>query len=327
MTFAKPALDIPAQIALLEARGLAVPDHARAAHFLRYISYYRLRTYWMTLEAPPAPGQAHKFVAGASFEDVLNLYIFDRQLRLLMIDAIERVEVAVRGVWAHQMAIRYGSHGYLDPGLYANPRFFSRGLAAFEEEFDRSRDTFIQHYKRKYTAPKLPPVWMAAEILVVRAAFQNGSKICARSADRQALARAFGIDERIFCSFLRHLAVVRNICAHHARLWDRALTVKMVLPKYPRELAVSMNPAAPAAIYNSITMLAHILATVAPGSQWKAELGALFAATPNLNMAAMGFPAGWRTRQGGASDERAGLSGIQGEWGRVARPSAVALDP
>ena len=295
MIFAKPALDIPAQIALLEARGLAVPDHARAAHFLRYISYYRLRAYWMTLEAPAVPGQAHGFVAGASFEDVLILYIFDRQLRLLIIDAIERVEVAVRGVWAHQMAIRYGSHGYLDPGLYGNAQFFARGLTAFEDEFDRSRDTFIQHYKRKYTAPKLPPVWMAAEIL----SFGQLSKWIENlraSADRQALARAFRIDERIFCSFLRHLAVVRNICAHHARLWDRALTVKMVLPKYPRDLAASMNPAAPAAIYNSITMLAHILATVAPGSHWKVELGVLFAATRNLKMAAMGFPAGWRTR-------------------------------
>ncbi|BCA59527.1 Abi family protein [Sphingomonas sp. HMP6] len=295
MKFAKPALDIPAQIALLEARGLTVPDHARAAHFLRYISYYRLRAYWMTLEAPAVQGQAHGFVAGASFEDILNLYIFDRQLRLLMIDAIERVEVAVRGVWAHQMAIRYGSHGYLDPGLYANPRFFANGMASFEEEFDRSRDTFILHYKRKYTAPKLPPVWMAAEIL----SFGQLSKWIENlraSADRQALARPFGIDERIFCSFLRHLAVVRNICAHHGRLWDRALTVKMVLPKYPRDLAVSMNPAAPAAIYNSLTMLAHILATVAPGSHWKSELGALLAATPGLNMAAMGFPADWQTR-------------------------------
>jgi abortive infection bacteriophage resistance protein len=295
MIFAKPALDIPAQIALLEARGLTVPDHARAAHFLRYISYYRLRAYWMTLEAPAAPGQAHGFVAGSSFEDVLNLYIFDRQLRLLMIDAIERVEVAVRGVWAHQMAKRYGSHGYLDPGLYGNARFFANGMASFEEEFNRSREPFILHYKRKYTVPKLPPVWMAAEIL----SFGQLSKWIENlraSADRQALARPFGIDERIFCSFLRHLAVVRNICAHHARLWDRALTVKMVLPKYPRGLAASMNPAAPAAIYNSLTMLAHILATVAPGSHWKSELGALLVATPGLNMAAMSFPADWRTR-------------------------------
>ena len=189
MIFAKPALDISAQIALLEARGLAVPDHARAAHFLRYISYYRLRTYWMTLGASATPGQAHGFVAGASFEDVLNLYIFDRQLRLLMIDAIERVEVAVRGVWAHQMAIRYGSHGYLDPGLYANAQFFARGLTAFEDQFDRSRDAFILHYKRKYTAPKLPPVWMAAEILVVWAAFQMVENLRAQRRSASAGAR------------------------------------------------------------------------------------------------------------------------------------------
>jgi abortive infection bacteriophage resistance protein len=218
MRFAKPALDIPAQIALLEARGLHVPDHARAAHYLRFISYYRLRACWMTMEAPAAPGQDHGFMPGTSFDDVLNLYIFDRHLRLLIIDAIERIEVAVRAVWALHMATNHGPHGYLEPGLYRKPYYFARGLVAFEEEFDRSRDSFIEHYKGKYRTPALPPVWMAAEIL----SFGQLSKWIENlrtSADRQALARSFGIDERLFCSFLRHLTVVRNICAHHGRLW------------------------------------------------------------------------------------------------------------
>lgn len=295
MRFAKPALDIPAQIALLEARGLHVPDHARAAHYLRHISYYRLRAYWMTLEAPAAPEQDHGFVPGTSFDDVLNLYIFDRHLRLLIIDAIERIEVAVRGVWALHMATRHGPHGYLDPALYKKAHFFTRGLTAFEEEFERSRDSFILHYKRKYTAPVLPPVWMAAEIM----SFGQLSKWIENlrtSADRQALARGFGIDERVFCSFLRHLTVVRNICAHHGRLWDRQLTVTMMVPTHPGDLARSMNPAAPAAIYNCLALLAHMLAVIAPRSRWSTDLEQLIADTPKLNIALMGFPNDWRNR-------------------------------
>jgi hypothetical protein len=77
---------------------------------------------------------------------------------------------------------------------------------------------------------------------------------------------------------------------------DRQLTVTMVLPSHPARLAASMNPAAPAALYSCLAMLAHMLAMVAPGSRWTTDLDRLLAETPNLNVALMGFPADWRTR-------------------------------
>jgi abortive infection bacteriophage resistance protein len=106
MKFEKPSVSIPDQIALLKARGMAVPDPKHAAHCLQHISYYRLRVYWLRFENAPPAGGEHGFKAGTSFDDVLELYIFDRRLRLLVMDAIERIEVSLRGSGAHHLAMR-----------------------------------------------------------------------------------------------------------------------------------------------------------------------------------------------------------------------------
>ena len=99
MKFTKPATSITDQLALLRRRGMVIDDEASARHYLQHISYYRLRAYWLTYETPAAAGD-HAFRPGTRFEDVLALYVFDRQLRLLVMDAIERVEVALRAGWA-----------------------------------------------------------------------------------------------------------------------------------------------------------------------------------------------------------------------------------
>lgn len=165
MKFAKPPLSLSDQIALLERRGMDVPDRHKAEHYLRHISYYRLRAYWLPFEEPVAADGDHIFRARTSFEDVLSLYVFDRQMRLLVMDAIERIEVSLRAVWAHHMAMKYGSHGCLDVLHYARSDHHTKALTSLIEEVERSRDTFVAHYKRKYGDPPLPPVWMAAEVL------------------------------------------------------------------------------------------------------------------------------------------------------------------
>ena len=164
MKFAKPAISIGDQLALLRRRGMVIDDEATARHYLNHISYYRLRAYWLPFEMPSENGD-HVFRAGTTFEDVLALYVFDRQLRLLVMDAIERVEVSLRAQWAHHMAMTYGPHGYLDSGIYRKADYHETALESLSTEIRRSSDTFIKHYYREYTEPRLPPVWMAAEII------------------------------------------------------------------------------------------------------------------------------------------------------------------
>ena len=164
MKFTKPATSITDQLALLRRRGMVIDDEASARHYLQHISYYRLRAYWLTYETPAAAGD-HAFRPSTRFEDVLALYVFDRQLRLLVMDAIERVEVALRAGWAHHMAMTHGSHGYLDQGLYDSRDRHARAVTTLSDEFRWSKDTFADHYRTKYTDPALPPVWMAAEVI------------------------------------------------------------------------------------------------------------------------------------------------------------------
>lgn len=273
---------------------MAVPDHALASHCLQHISYYRLRAYWLPFEeASPEPGD-HKFRANVSFDDVLSLYIFDRRLRLLVMDAVERVEVSLRGSWAHHLAMKYGPHGYLDPSLYRRTDRFAQAFTQLIDDLRRSKDTFIVHYKNKYDDPEHPPIWMTAEVISLGQLSMWLSNLKHRP-DRQAVAKPFGLDEMIFVSLAHHLTYVRNICAHHGRLWNKQITVKMTVPKYPTSLKLAMNAASLGRIYNTLAVLGYLMGVVAPGSRWREDIIELVDSCPLAKPAAIGFPPNWKT--------------------------------
>lgn len=295
MKFEKPAVSVHDQIELLKRRGMTVGDEAQAQHYLNFISYYRLRAYWLPFEVPAANNGDHAFRDGTTFEDVLTLYIFDRELRLLVLDAIERVEVALRAQWAHHMAMTYGPHGYLEQGHYSVIRHHAKDVTALEKEFNRSEDTFAIHYRDKYTSPKLPPVWMAAEVMSFGLLSKFYGNLRTR-ADRKAIADPFALDEAVVTSFAHHISTVRNICAHHGRLWNKRFTVTMTTPRFPAKLPVAMRDADPRYLHNTLVTLDYLLALIAPGNEWKQRLVALIDSCPLADPASMGFPADWRVR-------------------------------
>jgi abortive infection bacteriophage resistance protein len=294
MKFTKPAISIDDQIALLRRRGMVIDDEPRARHYLKHISYYRLRAYWLPFEVPAGDGD-HAFHAGTKFDDVLNLYVFDRQLRLLVLDAIERVEVALRGQWAHHMAMTYGPHGYLDTTHHQSVANHAKGMQELAKEIKRSNDTFVNHYRRKYSDPDLPPIWMAAEIISFGQLSMWFDNLKLRQ-DRQAIAKPFGLDEKALGSIAHHISYIRNICAHHGRLWNKQFTVTMKVPKYPAKLPVAMRGANERQLHNTLVMLDYLLSVIAPDTEWRARLVALINGCPLADPARMGFPEGWRDR-------------------------------
>ncbi|MBY5517843.1 Abi family protein [Rhizobium leguminosarum] len=293
MKFEKPSVSIADQIALLEARGMTIPDRAHTAHCLQHISYYRLRAYWLPFEEAAPPNGDHRFKNGTTFDNVLDLYIFDRRLRLLVIDAIERVEVSLRGSWAHHLAMKYGPHGYLEPVLYNRADRYAQAFAKLIEDLNRSKDTFIVHYRSKYDDPEHPPIWMTAEVISLGQLSMWYSNLKSRP-DRQAIAKTYGLDETVLVSLAHHLTYVRNICAHHGRLWNKQITVKMIVPKSPASLKLAMNQNVQGRLYNTVAVLGYLMGIVAPGNQWRQHLLELMDSCPLTDEGAMGFPHNWK---------------------------------
>ncbi|WP_289172486.1 Abi family protein [uncultured Parasutterella sp.] len=112
--FNKPHTTFSQQVDRLVQRGLIVKDIEKAKKQLEIIGYYRLSSYFFFLEEKNNDNsRSHKFKKDATFDDAIRLYVFDQKLRLLVMEAIERIEVALRSSWAHKMSECYGSHPHI----------------------------------------------------------------------------------------------------------------------------------------------------------------------------------------------------------------------
>lgn len=296
-TFSKPPLTIEQQIAHLRAHGMEISDVACAAYWLRHVSYYRLSAYWLAFERPKGSAGI-RFLPGTTFERVTALYDFDRNLRRLVMRGSEHVEVALRGSWAYQLAHAGGSHRYLDRALYRDLLEFERGRRRLGVAVAASAETYIEHYRTKYDRPKLPPVWMVAEMM----SFGQLSRWYSNLKDRELrnrIAQPLGLPETVLVPLIRHVTDIRNICAHHGRLWNRGFLQPPKLARKPDDLNRSLDLVAnqaPAKLYNALTMINHIVRTVAPNSQWPDDLAALIDHHPTGAVDAMGFPGDWKER-------------------------------
>lgn len=293
MRFAKAPLTLEQQLNLLIERGLQCRNRQQALHFLGHLNYYRLGGYWLPFESDHI---FHRFAPGTQFEDVLNLYIFDRELRLLIMDAIERVEVSVRTGWAYHLAHHYGPHAHLDAAIFKKPTRnwdYVQQLAKLQEDSRRSHEAFIQHHFQKYDEP-VPPLWAVVEIMTLGQLSKWYDNLLHR-ADRNAVAHRYDMDEVNFSSFLHHLTIIRNLCAHHSRLWNREITFTFKLPTHrPAGLVTSLNTQNSRRIYNTLTTLIYLMNTISPDNQWKQRLKALLG-KHQIDVSPMGFPTNFST--------------------------------
>jgi abortive infection bacteriophage resistance protein len=291
MKYAKPPLTIDEQARLLLQRGMT-GDPDLIAQRLTAVNYYRLSGYWYTFR-----DRDDSFKPGTTFDLVWNTYLFDRQLRLLVMDAIERIEIAVRSLMAYHHAHKHGAFAYaLD--LTSLPKMdrdeHDAFLQCISEETNRSRETFVEHFRAKYgDSNKYLPVWMVTEIMSFGSLltfFRNsGNRV------KTAVAGAFDMPHKVFESWLLSLNTIRNIVAHHARLWNRVLGLKPIIPRiadYPDwHTPVKVENKR---IFAILTICQHCLSQIAPQSKWMMRFEALLADFPTVPTSYMGFPENWK---------------------------------
>jgi abortive infection bacteriophage resistance protein len=323
--YTKPHLSYEQQLALLRKRGLAIENEAHALWHLENLGYYRLSGYLYPFrvlpprdEALAAEGQSRQrlseFVPGSTFSQVAELYKFDQSLRLLAMQAIEKLEVSLRAKVAYRMAA-VDPCAYLKPELL-DPKFCTvpfcppgevqrkSALEAWIEQHDkllaRSKEDFMKHFRTTYDPPV--PLWICIEVWDFGLLSYYFSGL--RQVDRQALATELGIPRNVLLSsWLRTISHLRNISAHHSRLWNRSLTDNPKPPgrdevKLLWHLAGPRNAHSRDRVYGALAVTQYILQALRFSDEWKKSLISLIDSFPTCpgvaTTGAMGFPENWR---------------------------------
>lgn len=329
MTYPKPWSSYSEQLDQLAARGMIAGNKALALDYLERIGYYRLSGYWFAFrersgllvllgEQGRKPEKIKEerlaletFKPGSTFQNAVDLYVFDKQLRLLVMDALERIEIALRVDISHTL-------GKLDPFAYLNPRLFHtdfsnkldrdsglsrhhQWLGKHAQLIGRSKEEFVRHNKSKYGLPLA--IWVACEVWD----FGTMSTLFGgmHEAEQDAIACQYGVaNGRIFATWLRSLNYLRNVCAHHSRLWNRNIVEQPKLPpvsEFPWIATFEKSEHARARCFLLLRLTCHLLRIINPRSSWPERMKAHLRAFPDLghlglNLAGMGAPTDWETQ-------------------------------
>ena len=302
MEYNKPSLSIADQIQKLKIRGLIVDDEKYAKHWLEHVSYYRLSAYYIPFEIlDPSSARTHQFKRDSVFSDIIALYIFDRKLRLLMIEALERIEISIRSHWVNELTQKYGSHAHITHEPFKCPWTHLNDLTRASIPLkEQNKETFVEHYRKKYSQPFLPTLWITAETLSLGALshwIKNTKDIHIKKQIAQAvgLPTAELLEETLHC-----LTPIRNVCAHHGRLWNKKFPMQVPsIKKISHSLIPNNCPDRTSHnLYNFLTVTAHMLKHINHNSSWHSRLKYSLKnlSIQNISLASMGFPPDWDSR-------------------------------
>lgn len=214
-------------IPLLRTRGLAIDDEAKAEQYLTTISYYRLSAYMYPFI--DFPKTEHKYKPDSSFSKVMMLYLFDKKLRLLIFNEIEKIEIAVRSTIVNVgCKITRDSFWMTNPSFFADKNKFDKTMALIDLELHRSKEDFITHFYETYSNP-YPPAWILAEILPFGVVTNIYSNIKDNKIKKQ-VSKTFDLQIAPFQSWLTIVSLTRNNCCHHSRIWNRQFTLMPMIP-------------------------------------------------------------------------------------------------
>jgi abortive infection bacteriophage resistance protein len=278
-------------ILLLKNRGLSIPDEEKANNYLANIGYYRLSAYLYPLLKDPKADHIYK--DGASFDLAMNMYRFDRKLRVLLFNEIEKIEVAIRSTMNNWISAALNDVFWMtDPKYFSNPTIFAKSLTLIQSEISRTKEEFIDHFRTKYVNP-FPPTWMISEIvpLGMLCSVYNNIK---STGIRKKVANQFGLPFPVFSSWILVLANLRNACCHHNRIWNKDHLVIPADLKSPFFPWIDSATTDMKRIYFRICMVKYLLFTVSPNNSFTPKLKSLLAEYPTIDAKSMGFPTNWQ---------------------------------
>lgn len=225
--------------------------------------------------------------------NVLALYQFDSELKTLLFSSIQHIEIAVRTQMIQKFSMKYGSFWFMNKRLFANEEIFQKHLISLQKAIEKTNDDFILEHFKRYNIPEMPPAWKTLELATLGTLSRMYSNFSDNAVKKQ-VARSFTIPQHEFMrNWLENLTIVRNICAHHARLWNNFSSIKLRLPhKLPHPWITSFN-IPEGRLYSQLCCIAYWFKNINRQNTFVADLKTLLLKYPIVDVAAMGFPKNW----------------------------------
>ena len=291
MEYSKRPIDIPEQISILASRGLVIESESFARQQFSNISYFRLASYWKPFEID---SDTHDLEKGTSLSAVLSLYAFDRELRGIIFAAIQDIEIALRTRIIHYFSMKHGAFWFMEATLFSDIEIFNKCFSGLRNEVGRSKEDFILEHFKKYDSPSMPPVWKTLEV----ASFGTLSKLFCNMADvsvKKAVAKSFGLPQYKYLeSWIRSITVLRNCCAHHARVWNRRFPLMPQLPRHLPLAWIDTESTKPMKLFAQLSTILYLEQSIVSNSSIKEQLQVLLSKQPWSKLKAMGFPENWK---------------------------------
>jgi abortive infection bacteriophage resistance protein len=210
----QPSMNIDEQIENLKSKGLIFEDEEKAKSFLNDVSYFRMiKAYSLGLKA-----KNENYNQGVRFEDIKGRYLFNANLRQLVLTQIEKVEVNLRCRLSNYFSEKYGVLGYEDVYNFSNPTFHDELLDDIAKETLRNaKSPFVMNFRMNYVDGKIP-LYALVELF----SFGTLSKFYKnmKNEDKKAVASMYDVGYTYFGSWIESIAYVRNACAHYGRIYN-----------------------------------------------------------------------------------------------------------
>lgn len=271
-------------VAFLQKAGLEVADPHKAASYAHNIGYFRLAVYMFPfLEEPKS---SFRFKPGTTFEQILRIYDFDKKLRLLLFNEIEKIEIAFRNAILYTMQAMTADPFWITKAEYVG----NETLDYIKREYNKSGEDFIVHFRKVLRKPTAP-AFTVAEIL----SFGTMTWIykCLPFKYRKDVARKFCLNAPVLESWINVVVLMRNACCHHSRLWNRVNNIITLDMEGMWRPWLTENPDKRRVYYN-ICIVKYMLDIISPANDFLPKIERLLAMFPEIDLAAMGFTPGWK---------------------------------
>ena len=263
-------------------KGLKVGSKKSLINALETKGYYRLNGYWIALE------KDNCFLPGTTLDDILQIEAFNNELSQYIFAAIAPIEVCLRSQLSTKLACRYGNRALHCPDAFFDQEAFEKLQASLAKETKQaiaSKKTLVMRDMGKYGE-------LATWSEIENTSLGTLSKIYGNLADAELIkdtASIFNISGTYLRNWLRYLTQIRNICAHHDRLYNRLFCVK------PRMFREYSNIDA-ARLFPTFIVLFRLHESLDPArtNLLRRQLGQIVDAHPTVDLKPIGFPENWR---------------------------------